>query len=61
MKDVLLALDRYLNYLAGGDRRETISSRCGRHRGRHVFCRILCWVMDLVDHRHCEEAKDERR
>jgi hypothetical protein len=56
--EVLIAIDQGINAILGGYADETISSRCGK-RIKDKNCRIcfcLCWLLDKVDPRHCEDA-----
>lgn len=58
LKQVLVALDQFVNALAGGWADETLSARCWRLRGQAVWG-VLRMVVDAVfffDKNHCEEA-----
>jgi hypothetical protein len=65
--NVLVSLDQLLNTLAFGDPDETISSRMGKHLGKHncPFCNFMCKVLNLFQKDHCvksievDEGKDE--
>jgi len=57
--NVLIALDQFANALMGGDPDETISSRAGRAlRSKHkpLWARVLCWLLNWIDPRHCIDA-----
>ena len=57
--NVLIALDQLGNALAGGDPDETISSRAGRalrSKQKPLWARVLCWLLNWIDPRHCIDA-----
>lgn len=56
----LIALDVYANTLLGGDHRETISSRLGRHPECKA-CKFVCKILDLFDKDHCQKASENFR
>lgn len=56
-KNILVAVDQLVNTLLLGDPDETISSRCGKRNCR--VCRLLCAVLDRLDHRHCKRNIEE--
>lgn len=52
--NVLLALDRLANALAGGDPAETISQRVARaERAGHRWARAACRLLDVFSAKHC--------
>ena len=57
---IIEQLDRVINAFCFGDRRETISSRCGKkvrdYGNKYKFSYYLCKLLSLIDHRHCEES-----
>ena len=55
--NLLIALDQFGNALFAGDPDETISSRAGKaaRRGRRWGC-VLCRVLDVFEHDHCEKS-----
>jgi hypothetical protein len=59
LEGLVVAVDRLLNALSGGDGRETISSRAGKradagNRAAVWFCRVIGLVLGH-DHCHCSE------
>ena len=56
---VLIALDQLLNALLGGDADETVSSRAGKRRHEATWAKWLCWFLDKLDPKHCQEAIEE--
>jgi len=56
--NILRAVDYLGNALAGGNPRETISSRAGRWAANHdnALAHFVCAVLDLVDQGHCRRA-----
>lgn len=57
--NILLEIDRIANWILGGDRRETISSRMARNMHKEQWAYIGCKFLDilLLDKDHCQEAK----
>lgn len=55
IKNVLLAGDRIINAITGGDPEMTISGRMGVAiaLGRCRVCRIVCWFLDFFQKDHC--------
>lgn len=56
--EVLISVDQFVNAVLGGYADETISSRCGK-RVQEKKCKVcfcLCWLLDKIDKRHCEDA-----
>lgn len=57
--NLIYVTDLVLNTIAFGDPDETISSRIGKKRQRGTDCKIcvwLCWLLDKIDRRHCEDS-----
>ena len=57
--NLLVALDQFVNTLAGGDPDMTLSGRMGRAiaEGRCMACRVICRAIDLVDQGHCDRVR----
>lgn len=53
---LLIALDQFLNTLAGGAPDETISSRWGRTQGTSRIARWGCVCLNWLDPGHCVDA-----
>ena len=57
--NILIALDRFGNAIAGGDPEETISSRAGKARNADkLWGKALCPILDWVDPDHCTTSID---
>ncbi len=56
--NLLLALDRGVNTIFGGDPKETISSRSGKLQDRVWWAKGLCWFLNKLDSEHCKGAED---
>jgi hypothetical protein len=54
-----LAIDRAVNAMAGGDSRETISSRIGRYQSMNWLAKFVCKCLDMLDPDHCTNAVGE--
>ena len=56
--EVLISVDQLLNAVLGGYADETISSRCGKRvlEKNCKICGVMCWLLDKIDPRHCEDA-----
>ena len=52
----LLAWDRSLNALAGGDSRETISGRLGKDPDSSFLARWLYKFLNWLESKHCENS-----
>lgn len=61
MINFLLEIDRIANWIMGGDRRETISSRMARNMHKDKLAYFGCKLLEilLMDDRHCQEAKQD--
>jgi len=59
--ELLLELDRIANWILGGDRRETISSRMARNIHKDPWAYWGCKLLEvlLIDKDHCKEAKQD--
>lgn len=57
--NVLIALDRLVNALLGGDPRETLSSRMGKARERCPVCYWICRGLHWLDPSHCDDARND--
>ena len=57
--NLLVALDQFVNTLAGGDPDMTLSGRMGRAiaERRCMGCKVICWALDLIDLGHCERVR----
>jgi hypothetical protein len=54
MWEFLVRLDRYINYVTGGERGQTLSARAGLSslNGNKLACK-MCKVLDRFDKDHC--------
>jgi len=61
--EFLLEIDRIANWIMGGDRSETISSRMGRNINSSIFAYYGCKLLEILmlDQRHCQEARDAQK
>lgn len=55
---ILIALDRLGNALAGGDSRETISSRVGKNPKCSFLAAWLHKLLNWLQPGHCEKSKE---
>lgn len=53
----VIAFDQAFNAAVGGSEDMTLSTRAARARtaGKRWGC-VLCWLLDKVDPRHCEDS-----
>lgn len=58
IRNNLLAVDRWLNALAGGDSRETISSRVGKNPHCSWIATGMYYILNWLDPNHCENARE---
>jgi hypothetical protein len=58
--NVWMAFDRFLNAVLGGNPKEVLSVRMGRNirEGRCKLCFAVCWLLDLLDKNHCQDAAE---
>ena len=58
--NLLVAVDRLINALTGGDPEMTLSGRMGRAvaEGRCKACGVVCWVLDKFDTNHCARVSE---
>jgi hypothetical protein len=51
---LLVRIDKYLNFLTGGERGQTLSARAGlaSFNGNRMACK-MCKVLDRFDEDHC--------
>ncbi len=55
-KDILRAMDKLGAAVMGWSGRYSVSAECGRSECR--LCRVLCWLLDLVQPGHCKGAAE---
>lgn len=58
IKNNLLALDRLLNALAGGDSRELVSSRLGKNPHCSWIATGMYYLLNWLDPNHCEDSRE---
>lgn len=53
--NVLVSIDQLANTVLGGDPDMTLSGRMGRdvRNGRCRACRLICWLLNKIDPKHC--------
>lgn len=57
--NVCIALDQLVNAILLGDPDETISSRLGKFKSKVPPYQWICWLLDLIDPGHCDEAIEQ--
>lgn len=59
LSNIISALDRLINALLGGDYRETLSSRMGKHLPGCRLCLFICRLLNRIDPNHCIKYEDQ--
>lgn len=58
--NLLLSLDEMANAFAGGDPRETISSRASKARMKgRKWAYLLCRILNVFQIHHCVQSQDD--
>ncbi|HEX9023250.1 MAG TPA: hypothetical protein VF799_05360 [Geobacteraceae bacterium] len=54
--NVLVALDRFINAIFGGDPKDTMSGRVMRYKDSNIVARWVYQFLNWIEPRHCEES-----
>lgn len=57
IREILIFIDKGINYFILFGKWETISMRAARNRGKSILADGVCWLTDKVDKDHCDETR----
>lgn len=58
---LFISIDQFFNTILMGDEDETISARMARKCSGNRLCRLLCWMLSIIDPNHCEKALENEK